>query len=72
MIAVLMAAVSDARPGGHGADANAHTSPPRTACFAAAVLLGAQAEWAFGHGERRFVRLIDGRVLEFRDGIARG
>jgi hypothetical protein len=31
-----------------------------------------QAEWACGHGERRFVRLIDGRVLEFRDGIARG
>jgi hypothetical protein len=41
------------------------------ACFAA-VLLGAEAEWAFSDGERRFVHLVDGGVLEFRDGIAGG
>jgi hypothetical protein len=41
------------------------------ACFAA-VLLGADAEWAFSDGERRFVHLVDGGVLEFRDGIAGG
>jgi voltage-gated potassium channel Kch len=39
------------------------------ACFAA-MLLGVDAEWAFSDGERRFVHLVDGSVLEFREGMA--
>jgi hypothetical protein len=38
------------------------------ACFAA-MLLGADAEWAFSDGERRFVHLANGGVVEFRDGV---
>jgi hypothetical protein len=38
------------------------------ACFAA-MLLGVDAEWAFSDGERRFVHLANGGVVEFRDGV---
>jgi voltage-gated potassium channel Kch len=39
------------------------------ACFAAR-LLGADAEWAFSDGERRFVHLADGSVREFEAAVA--
>ena len=31
--------------------------------------MGADAEWAFRGGERRFVHLADGLVAEFCDGV---